>query len=279
VPSSIFTTFQKDFTMTEYEFIRFEVRGRAAWITLDRPEVLNAMHPPMAAELCDAWKRVRDEDDIWMGVLTGSGERAFSAGSDLKWRSEQGEDARVHNRKEVDDQRGVGFQRGNNCWKPFIAAVNGYAVGGGLELVLGCDLIIAAEHAQFGLPEVRRGLMADGAGIHRLMRRVPHSVAMAMVLSGQFIDAREAWRVGLVNEVVPLSELNEAVERWVGHLVACAPLSVQASKEAALRGVDLPIDEAIGRVFPQAERLYASEDFIEGPLAFAEKRTPEWKGR
>ena len=98
--------------MTEYEFIRFEVRGRAAWITLDRPEVLNAMHPPMAAELCDAWKRVRDEDDIWMGVLTGSGERAFSAGSDLKWRSEQGEEARVHNRKEVDDQRGVGFQRG-----------------------------------------------------------------------------------------------------------------------------------------------------------------------
>jgi len=264
--------------MIEYEFIYFEVRDRVAWITLNRPEVLNAMNPPMVAELCDAWKRVRDEDDIWMGVLTGSGERAFSAGSDLKWRSEQGEDARVHNRREVDDQSRVGFQRGSDCWKPFIAVVNGYAVGGGLELVLGCDLVIAAEHAQFGLPEVRRGLMADGAGIHRLMRRVPHSVAMAMVLSGQFIDAQEAWRVGLVNEVVPMSALEEAVERWVGQVMACAPLSLQASKEAALRGLDLPINEAIGRVFPEAERLYSSEDFIEGPLAFSEKRTPEWKG-
>lgn len=265
--------------MANYEFIVFEVRERVAWITLNRPEVLNAMHPPMAAELRDAWKRVRDDDEIWMGVLTGSGERAFSAGSDLKWRSEQGEDARAHNRGEVADGEALGFQRGRDCWKPLLAAVNGYAVGGGFELVLGCDIVVAAEHARFGLPEVRRGLMADGAGIHRLMRRVPYAAAMAMVLSGQFVEAPEALRIGLINEVVPAAELRAAAERWVAHIMECAPLSLRASKEAALRGLDMPLSDAVGRVFPEAEKLYESADFIEGPLAFSQKRPPDWKGR
>ncbi len=265
--------------MAKYEFLLFEQRDHVAWITLNRPEVLNAMHPPMAAELREAWKKVRDDDDIWMGVLTGSGERAFSAGSDLKWRAEQGEEARQHNRSEVAETEALGFQRGKDCWKPLLAAVNGYAVGGGLELVLGCDIVVAAEHAQFGLPEVKRGLMADGAGIHRLLRRVPYSVAMGMVLRGQFIGAEEAQRVGLVNEVVPGEELRAAAERWVEQIMQCAPLSLQASKEAALRGLELPLWEAVAQNFPMAEKLYASEDFIAGPQAFAEKRKPEWKAR
>ncbi|SVC68262.1 uncharacterized protein METZ01_LOCUS321116, partial [marine metagenome] len=173
----------------------------------------------------------------------------------------------------------LGFQRGRDCWKPLLAAVHGYAVGGGLELVLGCDIVLAADNAQFGLPEVRRGLLADGAGIHRLMRRVPYSVAMGMVLTGQFIGAEEAHRVGLVNEVTSGEELRAATERWVEQIMECAPLSLRASKEAALRGLELPLWEAVGQSFPMAEKLYASEDFIAGPEAFAEKRKPEWKGK
>ncbi|MBT4978918.1 MAG: enoyl-CoA hydratase [Gemmatimonadetes bacterium] len=265
--------------MAEYEYILFAQQDHVAWITLNRPEVLNAMHPPMADELREAWTRVRDDDDIWMAVLTGSGERAFSAGSDLKWRAEQGEKVREHNRDEVVTNEALGFQRGRDCWKPLLAAVHGYAVGGGLELVLGCDIVLAADNAQFGLPEVRRGLMADGAGIHRLVRRVPYSVAMGMVLTGQFIGAEEAHRVGLVNEVTSGEELRAATERWVAQIMECAPLSLRASKEAALRGLELPLWEAVGQSFPMAEKLYASEDFIAGPEAFAEKRKPEWKGQ
>ena len=265
--------------MTEYEFVLFAKENHVAWITLNRPEVLNAMHPPMAAELCEVWKRVRDDEEIWMAVLTGSGQRAFSAGSDLKWRSEQGEEIRAFNRASVLDAEALGFQRGTDCWKPLLAAVNGYAVGGGFELVLGCDLVVAAEHAQFGLPEARRGLMADGSGIHRLVRRVPYSAAMGMILSGRFIDAAEAQRIGLVNEVVPPEELRTATERWVAEIMECAPLSLQASKEAALRGLELPLSEAVGKTFPMADKLYAAEDFLEGPRAFAAKRKPKWKGR
>jgi enoyl-CoA hydratase/carnithine racemase len=265
--------------MADYEYILFELRGHVAWITLNRPEVLNAMHPPMAKELRAAWKRVRDDDDIWMAVLTGSGERAFSAGSDLKWRAEQGEKAREHNRSEVLENETLGFQRGRDCWKPLLAAVNGYAVGGGLELVLGCDIVLAADNAQFGLPEVRRGLMADGAGVHRLLRRVPYSVAMGMVLTGQFIGAEEAHRVGLVNEVTSGAALRALTERWVEQIMECAPLSLRASKEAALRGLELPLWEAIGQTFPMADELYASEDFVAGPQAFAEKRKANWQGK
>ena len=125
----------------KFEFLDFEICDKVATITLNRPDVLNAIHPPMADELSQAWKQVRDDEDIWMAVLTGSGERAFCAGSDLKWRSAQGEGVRDHNRREVLDLTKEGFQRGRDNWKPLIAAVNGYAVGGGLELVLGCDLV------------------------------------------------------------------------------------------------------------------------------------------
>lgn len=264
--------------MAKYDYILFEVRDHVAWITLNRPDVLNAMHPPMAEELCDAWERVRDDDDIWVGVLTGSGDRAFSAGADLKWRAAAGEAVREHNRAEA---IGVarGFQRGRDCWKPLIAAVNGYAVGGGLELVLGCDITVAAEHAQFGLPEARRGLLADGGGIHKLVRRVPWSAAMQMILTGEFIGAAEARRVGLVNEVVPMGELGDATERWVAKVLACAPLSVQAAKEAAMSGLEMGVWEAVNTVFAGAERMYESGDFVEGAKAFAEKRDPHWKGK
>ena len=264
--------------MADYEFIRYEQRDHVATVTLNRPEVLNAIHPPMAEELADAWERIRDDDSVWVGVLTGSGTRAFCAGADLKWRAEAGEAARSHNRAEASGAA-RGFQRGRDCYKPLLAVVNGYAVGGGLELVLGCDLVVAAEHAQLGLPEARRGLLADAGGIHKLVRRLPWSAAMQLILTGELISAEEARRIGLVNQVVPAEDLQAAAEQWVEAILACAPLALQAGKEAAVRGLELPLWEAVNTRFPLAERMYESEDFIEGPKAFAEKRKPVWKGK
>lgn len=264
--------------MAHYEFIRYEQRDHVATVTLNRPEVLNAIHPPMAEELADAWERIRDDDSVWVGVLTGSGTRAFCAGSDLKWRAEAGEAARRHNRAEASGAA-RGFQRGRDCYKPLLAVVNGYAVGGGLELVLGCDLVVAAEHAQLGLPEARRGLLADAGGIHKLVRRLPWSAAMQLILTGELISAEEARRIGLVNQVVPAEGLQAAAEQWVEAILACAPLALQAGKEAAVRGLELPLWEAVNTRFPLAERVYESEDFVEGPKAFTEKRKPVWKGK
>ncbi|MDE2806925.1 MAG: enoyl-CoA hydratase-related protein [Gemmatimonadota bacterium] len=264
--------------MAHYEFIRYEQRDHVATVTLNRPEVLNAIHPPMAEELADAWERIRDDDSVWVGVLTGSGERAFCAGADLKWRAEAGEAARSHNRAEASGAA-RGFQRGRDCYKPLLAVVNGYAVGGGLELVLGCDLAVVAEHAQLGLPEARRGLLADAGGIHKLVRRLPWSAAMQLILTGELISAEEARRIGLVNQVVPAENLQAASEQWVEAILACAPLSLQAGKEAAVRGLELPLWEAVNTRFPLTERMYESEDFIEGPKAFAEKRKPVWQGK
>ena len=264
--------------MADYEFIRYEQRDHVATVTLNRPEVLNAIHPPMAEELADAWERIRDDDSVWVGVLTGSGDRAFCAGADLKWRAEAGEAARSHNRAEASGAA-RGFQRGRDCYKPLLAVVNGYAVGGGLELVLGCDLVVAAEHAQLGLPEARRGLLADAGGIHKLVRRLPWSAAMQLILTGELISAEEARRIGLVNQVVPAEGLQAAAEQWVEAILTCAPLSLQAGKEAAVQGLELPLWEAVNTRFPLAERMYESEDFIAGPQAFAEKRKPVWKGK
>ncbi|HUX85954.1 MAG TPA: enoyl-CoA hydratase-related protein, partial [Chloroflexota bacterium] len=157
-------------------------------------------------------------------------------------------------------------------------AVNGYAVGGGLELALACDVIVAAEHAQFGLPEPRRGLIAGAGGVHRLLRQVPWKLAMGLIVTGKLISAAEAYRIGLVNEVVPKTDLSAAVDRWVGDILAAAPLAVQASKQAALDGADWPLEIAMSRSYPLQQQLRESEDFLEGPRAFAAKRKPRWQG-
>ena len=257
-----------------YEHIRYEKSDRIARVTIDRPERLNALHPPASAELRDAFEDFRDDPHVRVAVLTGAGERAFSAGNDLKYTAEH--DPRL--RGLISGTPFGGITADFQCWKPIIAAVNGLALGGGLELVLACDIVVAAEHAELGAPEPRVGLLALAGGVHRLPRRIPLNTAMAMLLTGKSIDARRAYELGMVNEVVPAQRLPAAAERWANSILECAPLSVRASKQMALTGLDAPIEEAMGRHYSELDKLMASNDLVEGPRAFAEKRPPRWTG-
>lgn len=258
------------------DLVLFEAHDRVAVVTLNRPAALNAINPPLGAALTAAMARFRDDPDLWVAILTRAGERAFCAGADLKWRVENEDQVRA-TRGTANTPSFISPQFG--CWKPVIAAVNGYAVGGGLELAMACDLIVAADHAQFGLPEPRRGLMADAGGIQRLIRRVPWPVAMGLILTGTFIGAAEAHRIGLVNEVAPAAGLLAVAERWAATICECSPLAVQAAKQAALLGADWPLEIAMARAYPLHQQLQQSDDFVEGPRAFAEKRRPVWTGR
>ena len=210
-----------------------------------------------------------------VAVITGAGEKAFCAGNDLKYAAQHpGETGHPL------EKGGFGgiTQRYSPVTKPVIAAVNGYALGGGFEIALASDVIVAAEHAQFGLTEPRVGRMA-GTGIQRLPRQIPQKLAMGLILTGGRINAPDALKIGLVNEVVPLQELMPAAERWAAQIVECAPLSVQGSKQAVLMGVDLPLETALLRRYPLQEKVGLSLDRVEGARAFAEKRRPVWQGR
>ena len=260
-----------------YEFASYEKRDRVAYVTINRPEVMNALHLEAHLELKEIWEDFRDDPDLWVAILTGAGDRAFSAGNDLKATAQ-----RTARGGDVQGQERPAFgriTRDFDCPKPMIAAVNGVAVGGGLEMALACDIIIAADHARFGLPEARVGLFAGAGGIHRLTRQVPFKLAMGLILTGRIIGADEAYRIGLVNELVPRAELMAAAERWAGEILECSPLSLQISKESAFDGQFHSIDEAFERDAGRRERLLASADYVEGPKAFAEKRKPQWTGR
>lgn len=261
-----------------YEFIVYEKSDRIARLTINRPEVMNALHPPANAEMRSAFEDFRDDEDAWVLILTGAGDRAFSAGNDLK--------ATAARSREPGAASGPPVPLGGitadfECDKPLIAAVNGFAMGGGFELALACDIIVAAEQATFALPEPRVGLVAAASGMHRLPQHVPLKIAMGMMLTGRRIDAQEAFRIGLVNEVVPLPGLMAAAERWAGEILECAPLSVRVSKASAIAGLQMSVDEAMrqDRESGRIARVFGSEDFVEGPRAFTEKRKPVWKGR
>jgi len=255
-----------------FEFVRYEKRGRIAWVTIDRPGVMNALHPPANEELSRVWDDVATDADVWVAILTGAGDRAFSAGNDLKWTAQ-------HGVPRMPKGGFGGLVARDDLWKPIIAAVNGVALGGGLEIALACDVIIASETARLGLPEPRVGLMAAAGGVHRLPRHIPLKIAMGLILTGRHLPAAEAARLGLVNEVVPPAELLPAAERWANEICECSPLAVQASKQAAVLGLGRPLAEAMSASYPAVQKLFTSEDVVEGPRAFAEKRKPVWRGR
>ena len=272
-------------------FCRVERDGHLLIVTLDRPEVRNALHRAASDELDQVWTRYESDPELRVAILTAAGDRAFSAGYDMREPSEPpGErEGGVSPLRQQDSgtaciahrhPRGLGgLTLRHDMTKPLIAAVNGFALGGGFELALACDIIVAAEHAEFGLPEPRVGRMALEGGMHRLARSIPLKTAMGMLLTGRRVSAAEAYRAGLVNEVVPLADLMVAARRWAAEILACAPLSVQATKEAVLKGLDLSLPAAVGLVPPTMAKVLVSSDQAEGVKAFVEKRAPRWSGR
>ncbi|MFH1034645.1 MAG: enoyl-CoA hydratase-related protein [Pseudomonadota bacterium] len=261
-----------------YEFITVEKRGHLTIVTMNRPEAMNSLHPPACAEMNEAFNDFAADPEAWVGILAAAGAKAFSAGNDLKWQAQHGP---LAVRQGLDSLNGGfgGLTRRFDCFKPLIAAVNGLALGAGFEMALACDIIVAAENASFGLPEPTVGLMAVQGGVHRLPRHLPYHLAMGLMFTGRRLSAPEAARLGLVNEVVPAAELMDKALAWAEAILACAPLAVRASKEAVLQGLAMPLKEAIPEVFPATEVMRASQDILEGPKAFAEKRKPVWSGR
>lgn len=256
-------------------FCRIERDGHLLVVTIDRPEVRNALHRPATDELDDVWDTYERDPELRVAILTGAGDRAFSAGYDM---SEAG--AVKGDYLATRHPRGLGGLTLRPAMrKPLIAAVNGFALGGGLELALACDIIVAAEHAELGFPEPRVGRLALEGGMHRLARAIPLKLAMGMLLTGGRVSAAEAYRFGFVNEVVPLAELLPAARRWADEILQCAPLSVQATKEAVLAGLALPLPAALALVPETMARALASEDQEEGVSAFRVRRPPRWSGR
>jgi len=255
------------------EFCEVERDGRLTIVTIARPEVRNAIHPPACAEMAAIFDDFEADPEQWVAIVTGKGERAFSAGNDLKYQVAGGD-------MTWPPSGFGGLTSRHGMEKPVIAAVNGLALGGGCEIVLACDLAVAAENATLGLPEPRVGLLALGGGLHRVPRQLPAKHAMGMLLTGRPVPAREALAMGLVNEVVPEGEALAGARRWAEMILECAPLSVRASKRVARETLAHPTLEAAEQAsYPSIRTVMKSEDFREGPRAFAEKRRPDWKGR
>lgn len=264
--------------MPAFDNLIYEKRDRIAIITINRSERRNAIDPKTSAELLAAWSDFRDDPDLWVGILTGAGDRAFSAGADLVAMSEamagRGEAASAASSAPFG-----GISRGFQCWKPMIAAINGYCLAGGLEMALCCDIRVAAEHAEFGLPEVTRAIIPGAGGTQRLPRTLPLGIAMEVLLTGARFDAQWALRNGLVNYVVPADEVMPKALEVANAICENGPLAVRAAKESALRGLEMPIEQGLALELMFQGRVIQSEDAREGPLAFAQKRKPVYKGR
>jgi enoyl-CoA hydratase/carnithine racemase len=254
------------------EFCSVEQDGHLTIVTIERPERMNALHPPANAELGAVFDAFA-ADNAWVAIITGRGDRAFSAGNDLRYQAEGGQ--------RMPMPRGFGGLTSRfDLAKPVIAAVNGVAMGGGFEIALACDLIIASDNALFALPEPRVGLAALAGGLHRLPRQIGTKQALGMILTGRRVGAAEGQALGFVNEVVPRDQLLDAARRWAREICECAPLSIRASKDVVYRGLAVAaLEDAMAQSYDSVRAMVSSADFIEGPKAFAEKRPPNWRGK
>ena len=258
--------------------VQLSREGRVAIIVMDRPEARNAMNREMAEQLNTTYDELAGDEAVWAVVLTGAGDRAFCAGQDLKE-----VEAAVKQAESGAAPRGASGGFGGithrDFPKPIIAAVNGFAMGGGFEICLACDLVVAEEHASFGLPEVKRGLFAGAGGLVRISKRLPMPLAMEVALTGEPLGARRAYELGLVNRVVPKGEGVRAAVELANVICQAAPLAVRVSKKMLRTGVLQGEDELWALQAQLGAELMRSEDFLEGPRAFVEKRAPQWKGR
>ncbi len=262
----------------QFETLKFEIQGHKAVVTLNRPDSMNSINRTASKELFEAFIEIKGNPDIWVAILTGAGEKAFSAGADLK-ESAESRKSGVSMLDHTNPLPPGGFLKNFLLWKPLIAAVNGFALGGGLELALACDIRVAADHARMGLPEVKWSLIAAAGGVTRLPRSIPRAVAMRMILTGEPITAQQALQWGLVTDVVPLKDLMPLAHNLADKICENAPLAVRAAKEASSKGLDLALESALAFEEDYVKRLISTEDFAEGPRAFAEKRKPIFKGR
>ncbi len=256
--------------------VRLERDGHVARVTLDRPERLNAVDAATEARLLEIWDEIEADADVRCVVLTGSGEKSFCAGWDLK-SGDHVSGLEYWARARPGGFGGIALRETLDV--PVIARVNGFALGGGMEMVLGCDIVVASDNAQFGLPEPRVGYLPLDGGMVLLQRKVPHNLAMGLMLTGRRVPAEEAARWGLVNEVVPLADLDAAVDSWVADVLKNAPLSNRAIKQVTRRTAQLSPAEAQAAGTPALMAALQSSDSAEGVRAFQEKRQPEWQGR
>lgn len=253
--------------MAAVEYVK---EGRIAYITINRPEAMNSLSVEVRDGLQEAYMDFQANNDLWVAIMTGAGDRAFSAGADIKgFRPATGGEAATP----------VLPLRPDTIWKPFIAAIHGYCLGGGCELAMTCDIRIATDNAQFGQPEVNIGFMPGGGGTIRMPRFIPRAVAAEILLTGNRINAAEALRVGLVSRVVPRDKLMDTAKEIANTIISRGPLGVRATKEAMIRGYSMTLEEGLALEKQLAAYIRTTEDFMEGARAFAQKRPPQYKAK